>query len=70
MICQTRCRTKPKDAIYALHLYFSSGLSLRNTPKALSRFVKRSHTTISDWIQKYKPKRRFYRKMRTSNHSR
>ena len=46
---------------YALHLYFD-GLSLRNTAKALSRFVKRSHTAIRDWIQKYKPKRLSYRK--------
>ena len=35
-------------------LYFL-GLSLRNTSKALSRFVKRSHTAIRDWIQRYKP---------------
>ena len=40
--------------IYAIHLYFL-GLSLRNTSKALSRFVKRSHTAIRDWIQKYQP---------------
>jgi putative transposase len=28
----------------------------------LSRFVKRSHSAIRDWIQKYKPKRLFFRK--------
>jgi putative transposase len=56
-----RNRTNLKDIIYALHLYFN-GLSLRNTAEALSRFVKRSHTAIRDWIQKYKPKRLFYRK--------
>lgn len=50
-----------KYITYALHLYFD-GLSLRNTAKALSRFVKRSHTAIRDWIQKYKPKRLSYRK--------
>ena len=61
MIHKTRTRTNLKDIAYALHLYFD-GLSLRNTAKALSRFVKRSHTAIRDWILKYKPKRLFYRK--------
>ncbi len=42
--------------IYAIHLYFD-GLSLRNTSKALSRFFKRSHTAIRDWIQKYQPQK-------------
>jgi putative transposase len=56
MIYQKRNRTNLKDIAYALHLYFL-GLSLRNTSKALSRFVKRSHTAIRDWIQKYKPER-------------
>ncbi len=42
------------DVIYALHLHFN-GFSLRNTAKALQRFVPRSHTdAIRDWIQKYK----------------
>lgn len=54
MFCQTRKRTRLEDMIYAIHLYFL-GLSLRNTSKALSRFVKRSHTAIRDWIQKYQP---------------
>ena len=44
---QKRNRTKLEDIAYALHLYFD-GLSLRNTSKALSRFVKRSHTSIRD----------------------
>jgi len=61
MIYKTRNRTKFKDIAYALHLYFN-GLSLRNTTTALSRFIHRSHTAIRDWIQKYKPKRLFYRK--------
>jgi hypothetical protein len=39
---QIRNRTKLEDISYALHLYFN-GLSLRNTTKALSRFVHRSH---------------------------
>ena len=45
-----------EDIIYAIDLYFD-GLSLRKVSKALSRFVKRSHTAISDWIHKYQPKR-------------
>ncbi len=61
MIHQVRKRTEPKDIIYSLHLYFN-GLSLRNTSKAISRFVKRSHTAIRDWIQKYKPERLSYTK--------
>jgi putative transposase len=54
MLCQIRKRTEPEDIAYSLYLYFL-GLSLRNTSKAVSRFVKRSHTAIRDWIQKYKP---------------
>src|SRR6478752_6495574 len=61
MIYQIRKRTEPEVAAYSLYLYFL-GLSLRNTSKALSRFVKRSHSAIRDWIQKYKPKRLFFRK--------
>jgi transposase-like protein len=57
---QIRNRTKIEDISYALNLYFT-GLSLRNTAKALSRFAHRSHTSIRDWIQKYKPKRLFCR---------
>ena len=62
-MCQKRNRTNLKDITYALHLYFN-GLSLRNTSKALSRFVKRSHSAIRDWIQKYKSKRLFFRKIK------
>ena len=65
MIHQVRKRTEPKDIIYSLHLYFN-GLSLRNTSKAISRFVTRSHTAIRDWIQKYKPERLFHTKTKTS----
>jgi putative transposase len=66
MIYQKRNRTNLKDIAYALHLYFL-GLSLRNTSKALSRFVKRSHTAIRDWIQKYKPAERLsYKKTKIS----
>jgi putative transposase len=56
MFYQKRHRTHLEDIIFAIDLYFD-GLSLRNTSKALSRFVKRSHTAIRDWIQKYRPKR-------------
>ena len=53
MIYQIRKRTEPEDIAYSLYLYFL-GLSLRNTSKAVSRFVKRNHTAIGDWIQRYK----------------
>ena len=62
MLFQLRKRTELEDIVYSLHLYFG-GLSLRNTSKALSRFVKRSHTAIRDWIQKYKPERLSYNKI-------
>jgi len=39
---------------------------LRNTSKALSRFIKRSHSAIRDWIQKYKSERLYYRNIRIS----
>jgi putative transposase len=61
VIYQIRKRTDVKDIVYALHLYFN-GLSLRNTSKALSKFVTRSHTAIRDWIQKYNPQRLYYNK--------
>ena len=56
MIYQIRHRTHLEDIIYAVNLYFD-GLSLRKTSKALSQFVKRSHTAIRAWIQKYQPQR-------------
>ena len=67
VIYQIRARTKPKHMVYAIHLYFL-GLSLRNTSKALSclHIVNRSHTAIRDWIQKYKPKRLFYKRSNIS----
>ncbi len=65
MIQQIRKRTALKDIIYSLHLYFS-GLSLRNTSKAISKFVQRSHSAIRDWIQKYKPERLFHSKTKIS----
>jgi putative transposase len=53
MIQQIRKRTESEDIAYSIHLFFN-GLSLRNTSKALSRFITKSHTAIKDWIQKYK----------------
>ena len=52
----TRIRTPSKDIGYGLYLYFL-GLSTRNVTKALSflHIVKRSHVSIWNWIQKYKP---------------
>ena len=65
MIQQVRKRISIKDIAYSLHLYFLS-LSLRNTFKAISRFVTKSHTAIRDWIQKYKPERLSYNKIKIS----
>ncbi len=65
MIQQIRKRTALKDIIYSLHLYFL-GFSLRNTSKAISKFVQRSHSAIRDWIQKYKPERLFHSKTKIS----
>ena len=45
MICQIRKRTEPEDIAYSLYLYFL-GLSLRNTSKAVSRFVERSQPML------------------------
>ena len=67
MFCQTRNRTRLEDIVYAIHLYFL-GLSLRNTSIALSRFVKRSHTAIRDWIQKYKPQKLLSKRKKISEY--
>ncbi len=56
-------KNRPEDIAYSLYLYFL-GLSLRNTYKAMSRFVKRGHIAIRDWIQKYKPEMLSSRKIR------
>ncbi len=56
MIYLTKIRTRLEDILYAVNLYFD-GLSLRKIFRALSRFVKRSHIAIRDWIQKYQPQR-------------
>ena len=51
-----RNRTPSKYIGYGLYLYFL-GLSYRNTSKALTQFVKRSHVAVWKWIQRYKPKK-------------
>jgi hypothetical protein len=38
----------------SLYLHFL-GFSLRNTYRAVPRFIKGSHSAFKDWIQKYKP---------------
>ena len=49
-----------------IYLYFLA-LTLKSTSKAVSRFVKRSHTAIiRDWIQKYKPEMLSSRKIHTT----
>ncbi len=68
MICQIRKRTRAEDILYSLHLYFN-GLSSRNISKAISfciKIVKRSHSAIRDWIQKYKPEKLFFKRIRVS----
>jgi putative transposase len=66
MIYQIRKRTEPDYIIaYSLYLY-SLGLSLRSTSKAISRFIKRSHSAIREWIQKYQPEKLFSKKTKIS----
>jgi putative transposase len=57
-MCIKRNRTPSKYIGYGLYLYFL-GLSFRNAAKALSflQIVKRSHVSIWNWIQKYKPQK-------------
>jgi len=63
----TRNRTSSKDIGHGLYLYFL-GLSTRNVTKALSflHIVKRSHVSIWNWIQKYKPHKMSAKKTKTS----
>jgi putative transposase len=55
---RSRNRTPSQIMGYGLYLYFL-GLSFRNAAKALSflYFIKISHVSIWNWIQKYKPKK-------------
>ena len=62
MYCRNRT---PSEFIgYGLYLYFLDGLSFRNAAKALKWFIKISHVSIWNWIQKYKPKKIFTKKKR------
>ena len=60
-----RNRTSAKDIGYALYLYFL-GLSYRNTSKALSRFIRRSHVSVWKWVQHYKPERISFKRRKIS----
>jgi hypothetical protein len=62
---EKRNRTSAKDIGYALYSYFL-GLSYRNTSKALSRFIRRSHVFIWKWIQHYKPERISFKRSKIS----
>jgi hypothetical protein len=46
MMCQIRKRTE-LDIAHSLYFYLL-GLSLRNTSKAISRFIQMTHTAIRD----------------------
>jgi putative transposase len=45
----------PLERIYNALQSYSSGLSLRNTSQSLLPLIKRSHISIWNWIQRYKP---------------
>ena len=65
MIYTKRNRTSTKDIGYGLYLYFL-GLSYRNTSKALSRFIRRSHVSVWKWVQNYKPERISFKRRKIS----
>lgn len=64
---QYKKRTPLKDIGYGIYLYFL-GLSTRNVTKALSflHIVKRSHVSIWNWIQKYRPHKISAKRIKTS----
>ena len=51
-----RIRT-PLEHIYNALQSYSSGLSLRKTSQRLLPLIKRSHISIWNWIQSYKPRK-------------
>jgi putative transposase len=53
-----RRRTDPQAVLYGLYLYFL-GLSFRSVSLALDPFVKRSHSAVWQWVQRYEPHRVF-----------
>ncbi len=62
-----RNRTSAKYVCYGLYLYFL-GLSFRNTSKALSPFVERSHVSIWKWLQHYNPQKIYCKRKRISEY--
>ena len=64
MLEHQRQKTKPKDIVYGLYLYF---LGHRNTAKALQRFVDKSHVSIWKGIYRYKQKKLFSTKEKLHN---
>jgi transposase-like protein len=56
MIMFKRIRTPLEYIYYSLQSY-SSGLSLRKTSQRLLPLIKRSHISIWNWIQRYKPRK-------------
>ena len=65
----SRNRTPSEYIGYGLYLYFL-GLSFRSVAKALSflHIVKRSHVSIWNWIQKYKPQKISSKKKKVSEY--
>jgi hypothetical protein len=55
----TRNRTPLRHVCYGLYLYFSA-LSLGRASERLYYFFKRSHVSVWNWMQKYKPQRISY----------
>jgi putative transposase len=62
-----RNRTSAKYVCYGLYLYYFLGLSFRDTSKALSPFVERSHVSIWKWVQNYKPERISFKRKKYQN---
>ncbi|MDQ6724302.1 MAG: DDE-type integrase/transposase/recombinase [Thermoproteota archaeon] len=64
-----RNRTPSQIIGYGLYLYFL-GLSFRNAAKALSflHLIKISHVSIWNWIQKYKPTKKFNEKKKINEY--
>ena len=49
------------------YIYYFLGLSFRDTSKALSPFVERSHVSIWKWVQNYKPERISFKRKKYQN---
>ncbi len=59
-----RNRTYAKYVCYGLYLYFLILSSFKNTFKALSPFVERSHVSIWKWLQHYNPQKIYCKRKR------